>query len=219
MNTTSNTRRPAGRATSLLTLAMFVAALGAGVPARAAGDAYLKDAGGTPVTSGDRVCVHGMDWNASMPPCPEPTVVVDDETVKIVFALDDSEFFGSDRATLNESSRRDLSRLVAALKSADGVHAILVTGHADRIGPEPYNEQLALKRANSVKAYLVANGIPDGKIVAAGVGLQDPWVSCPDNLARSDLVKCLAPNRRVDIEAVFDDHIKLTDIAVIPPAE
>ena len=219
MNTATDARRYTGRAASLLTLALLVAGLGTVVPARAAGDTYLKDAGGKPVTSADRVCVHGMDWNKSMPPCPEPTVVVDHETVKIVFALDDSEFFGSDRATLSEKSRRDLSRLVSALKTADGIHAILVTGHADRIGPEPYNEQLALRRSNNVKAYLVANGIPAGKIEATGVGLQDPWVSCPDRLARSELVKCLAPNRRVDIEAVFDDDIKLTDITVIPPAE
>jgi outer membrane protein OmpA-like peptidoglycan-associated protein len=219
MNTIRKARQGGGRTGNLLALALFAAGLGTSIAVQAAGDSYLEDTGGKPVMSGDQTCVHGMDWNRSMPPCPEPTVVVDEETVKVVFALDDSEFFGSDRATLNASSQKDLSRLVKTLKSADDVHAILVTGHADRIGPAPYNEQLALKRANNVKTYLVDRGIPGDKIVAAGEGLRKPWVSCPENLAKSELIKCLAPNRRVDIEAVFNDDITLTDVTVIPPAE
>lgn len=219
MNTATRRNPGTGRTGNLLARALFVAGIGTGVVAQAAGDVYLTDPGGRPVTSGAQTCVHGMDWNKSMKPCPEPTVVVDENTVKIVFALDDSEFFGTDRATLNITSLKDLSRLVKTLQAADDVHAILVTGHADRIGPEPYNEQLALQRANNVKTYLVDNGIPGEKIVATGEGLQAPWVVCPENLPRNALARCLAPDRRVDIEGVFDDDITLTDISVVPPAE
>jgi outer membrane protein OmpA-like peptidoglycan-associated protein len=154
-----------------------------------------------------------------MPPCSEATVVVDDQTVRVVLALDDSEFFGGDRATLSAASQRDLSRLVRSLHAVDGIRAIRITGHADRIGPEPYNAQLALRRANNVKTFLVDHGLPDGKIVAAGVGLQEPWVTCPEHLTKRELADCLAPNRRVDIEVVYDDDIKLTHITVIPPPE
>lgn len=219
MNTNIRTSQGAGRTVSLLTLAVFVTGLCTGVAAQAAGDTYLQDTGGKPVGTDDHSCVHGMDWNKTMRPCPEPTVVVDESTVKIVLALDDSEFFGSDRATLNASSLEDLSSLVKMLTPADDIHAILVTGHADRIGPEPYNEQLALQRANNVKTYLVDNGVPGEKIVAAGEGLQEPWVVCPENLTKQELASCLAPNRRVDIEVVFDDDITLTDVTVVPPAE
>jgi outer membrane protein OmpA-like peptidoglycan-associated protein len=219
MHTRIRTAPGAGRAAALLALTVLVAGTGAGVTARAAGGDDLRDAGHRPDTSGMQTCVDGMHWNSTMPPCPEPTVVVDDQTVKVVLALDDSEFFGSDRATLNAASLRHLSRLVRSLHAADGIHAVRITGHADRIGPEPYNEQLALQRANNVKTFLVNHGIPGGKIVATGEGLQEPWVTCPAHLTKREPAGCLAPNRRVDIEVVYDDDIKLTHITVIPPPE
>jgi len=213
MQIVNATGRGAHRTGIILLLAVFTAGMGAAM------DVQARGGDGKAVMPREQPCVHGMNWNKSMPPCAKPTVVVDDEKVKIVFALDDAEFFGVDKATLNDTSMKDLDRLVSAIDSADDISSILITGHADRLGPEPYNNRLAQTRANNVKTYLVGKGLPGEKIVAVGEGLDEPWASCPDSTGDRALIKCLAPNRRVDVEAVFVDDVNLTIIAVIPPAE
>ena len=219
MQNANQTGQRTRRGGTLLPLAVFAAGLATAVAVQAAGDAYLKGETGKPVSTHEQSCVHGMDWNRSMPPCNEPTVVVDNEKVKIVFTLDDAAFFGDDKATLNAASMKELDRLVRAVGPADAIHSILITGHADRIGPEPYNVALAKQRADNVKTYLIDKGLPGEKIIAAGEGLDEPWVSCPDVRGESALIKCLAPNRRVDIEAVFSDDVDIANVAVIPPVQ
>ena len=52
--------------------------------------------------------------------------------------------------------------------------SIVVVGHADRIGTENYNLRLSTRRANSVKDYLVKQGLPADKIQAEGRGEFEP---------------------------------------------
>jgi outer membrane protein OmpA-like peptidoglycan-associated protein len=113
--------------------------------------AYEFDGAGLPVRSGDGNCVHTGSWNASMPICPEPQMVLEEDQGKIVFALDDSEFFGFDQVKLSDPAKSDLNALVSAVKDANMIRGITITGHADQIGPAPYNENLALTSAESVK--------------------------------------------------------------------
>jgi len=103
-----------------------------------------------------------------MPPCQKPAVVVDDEKAKIVFALDDSEFFGVDKATLSGASMKDLDRLVSAVHTADDSRRILIRGHAGRPGLVPRNDRLAQTRANGVRTHLAGKGPPGDKSVASG---------------------------------------------------
>lgn len=219
MQNANQTGQRTRRGGTLLPLTVFAAGLAMAVSVQAAVDAQLKGETGNPVSTHEQSCVHGMDWNRSMSPCNEPTVVVDNEKVKIVFTLDDAAFFGDDKATLNAASMKELDRLVRAVGPADAIHSILITGHADRIGPEPYNVALAQHRADNVKTYLIDKGLPGEKIIAAGEGLDEPWVSCPDVHGEHALIKCLAPNRRVDVEAVFSDDVDIANIAIIPPAQ
>ncbi|STV53425.1 outer membrane protein A [Klebsiella pneumoniae subsp. pneumoniae] len=76
------------------------------------------------------------------------------------------------------------------------------SGYTDRIGSEAYNQQLSEKRAQSVVDYLVAKGIPAGKISARGMGESNPVTgnTCDNVKARAALIDCLAPDRRVEIE-------------------
>lgn len=46
-----------------------------------------------------------------------------------------------------------------------------VLGHTDSLGTAEYNKGLSLRRANSVKAYLVSKGAAEGKIKTAGEGI------------------------------------------------
>ena len=191
---------------------------GAPVMTYAAGNDYVHDSAGQPVETGSGQCVHGMSWNDKMPMCPEPTVVVDEGRVKIVFGIDDAEFFGFDKATLGETVQQHLDQVVATIKSADDLHGVLITGQADHIGPEPYNVDLARKRAEHAKAYLVSKGISADKIEAVGERLKQPWASCPGIKDQNKLIKCLAPNRRVDVQVLFTDTVNVDDIQILPAA-
>ncbi len=52
----------------------------------------------------------------------------------------------------------------------DGYVSILVTGHTDTVGSGQYNQRLSLRRSNTVKSALIAQGIPAAGISATGKG-------------------------------------------------
>ena len=52
--------------------------------------------------------------------------------------------------------------------------AILIEGHTDNVGREEYNDYLSLKRAESVKNYLVEKGVDPIRIQTKGYGEQRP---------------------------------------------
>src|SRR3954470_13730229 len=47
-------------------------------------------------------------------------------------------------------------------------YKVKVTGHTDYVGSASYNEKLALKRADAVKAFLVKYGVADNQISTSG---------------------------------------------------
>jgi OOP family OmpA-OmpF porin len=140
-----------------------------------------------------------------------------DGKASIAFTADDSEFFGFDKVKLSDRIKKDLDTMVGAVESADMIHGITITGHADRIGPSPYNSKLALRRADAVKSYLVSKGIPADRIVAESDGSSQPVVTCPGVKNEGKLIRCLAPNRRVDIQALLADTVNVADVTLISP--
>jgi OOP family OmpA-OmpF porin len=77
---------------------------------------------------------------------------------------------------------------------------IIVTGHADRIGSQQYNQRLPEKRANAVANYLKRKGV-SATMDTIGFGKTQSIKHCDDSLAHKPLVDCLAPNRRFVIKA------------------
>lgn len=77
-----------------------------------------------------------------------------------------------------------------------------IEGHTDHIGDPKANHDLSLRRAESVRKYLLSK---DGnlKLETAGMGERRPVKQCSDKLAKQELVKCLAPNRRVTIDPIY----------------
>jgi outer membrane protein OmpA-like peptidoglycan-associated protein len=177
---------------------------------------YLYDSDGQPVTSSSGECVHTGAWNDSMPTCPEPNVVFEQSDDLIQYTLDDSEFFGFDKITLSNNVKADLDSLVSSIDDTDLLHGITITGHADTIGPLPYNAQLAQRRADAVKNYLVKKGIPSDRIEALSDGSSDPLVTCTGTQDKNQLISCLAPNRRVDIQARVADNVEFDTFMVLP---
>lgn len=198
---------------------LLVSALGIVQPVLAASEgAYPTDTEGQLVRSASG-CVHTGSWKESMPTCPEPTLVVEDDKALIVFTVDDAEFFNFDQVKLSDQVKTDLDAVVNAVQNADLIHGITITGHSDKIGPAPYNEKLAMGRAQAVKDYLVTKGIPAERIVATSDGGSNPLVTCTGIKSKAKLVHCLAPNRRVDIEALLSDTVDIDTISLLPPSE
>ncbi|WGT65605.1 OmpA family protein [Variovorax paradoxus] len=109
-------------------------------------------------------------------------------------------FDGSSLADLLPEGRRKLDALAGEIKgSVKSVDAIRVTGHTDRLGSSAYNNALSLARANTVRNYLAHSGVPAHNVQAQGKGESEPKVQCAQT-RRAELIDCLAPNRRVEIE-------------------
>lgn len=114
------------------------------------------------------------------------------------FEVSSDLLFDFDSARLKTDVPID-PEVLAKLRSATQVDAIRVIGHTDRLGSVAHNRDLALRRAQAVKNYLVSKGVPAEIIEVQGRGSTEPKVTCNDR-ARAALIACLAPNRRVRIE-------------------
>ena len=109
-------------------------------------------------------------------------------------------FDGSSLADLLPEGRRKLDALAGEIKSSiKSVDAVRVTGHTDRLGSSTYNNALALARANTVRNYLAQSGVPAQNVQVQGKGESEPKVQCAQT-RRAELIDCLTPNRRVEIE-------------------
>lgn len=109
-------------------------------------------------------------------------------------------FDGRSLSDLLPEGRRRLETLASDIRSAGPVESIGITGHTDRLGGAAYNQALSLARAETVRDYLVRSGVPAQAIHVQGKGETEPKVQCTQPAKRAELIDCLAPNRRVEIE-------------------
>jgi OmpA-OmpF porin, OOP family len=110
------------------------------------------------------------------------------------------ETFAFDRYVLTPAATARLDGdVIGKARNCASVEAIVVEGHADRIGSQQYNQKLSERRADSVKAYLVGKGVDRDKVETIGMGKTVPAKFCPDTKNRKELIACLAPNRRAII--------------------
>ena len=140
---------------------------------------------------------------APMPPMPAPMPApVPVPPKKLSFSADGLfRFDGGQPSDLQPEGRRKIEQLAAELRQSGSQRvSIHVVGHTDRLGSEAYNDALSLARANTVRDLLVKDGIGPTSIRASGAGERQPVVTCPGKVTTPDLVRCLQPNRRVDIE-------------------
>ncbi len=88
-------------------------------------------------------------------------------------------FFDFDRANLSPVAQATIRQAANDARNSR-VARVQVTGHADRAGADAYNMALSLRRANTVKAELVQNGIAVQSILFVGRGEEEPLVSTGD---------------------------------------
>jgi OOP family OmpA-OmpF porin len=115
------------------------------------------------------------------PPPPEPTVMK--------FSIDE---FGSGSARVDNRHKAILDDVALQMRQNPGATAVL-TGYSDNTGSLTRNQELALERAENVKAYLVdVHGIDPSRITVISGGVENP---VGDNATREGR----AANRRVEI--------------------
>ena len=109
----------------------------------------------------------------------------------------------STRPSLRPEGKAKLDELVSKA-GAIKLEVILVVGHTDRIGSDAYNQKLSERRAAAVKSYLVSKGIEANRVYTEGKGEKQPVTGdkCKGNKATKELMACLQPDRRADIEII-----------------
>jgi OmpA-OmpF porin, OOP family len=131
-------------------------------------------------------------------PVPAPAAPI---TVQRISLSADS-LFNFDKSTFRSDAKASLDKFISQLQGLK-LDAITVEGHTDRLGSASYNRQLSLRRAESVKRYLVVfGGLDADKISVLGQGASKPVTKvedCKGNKPTAKLIACLQPDRRVDI--------------------
>jgi OmpA-OmpF porin, OOP family len=134
---------------------------------------------------------------------PEPMVVAPAPRRRVTFSAE--SLFGFDRFEVNPEGKSALDKFARELDGTD-FEMVVVEGHTDRLGTTAYNDHLSLQRAEAVKNYLVTSGhINPAKISAAGKGESSPTTKpgeCSGTQASAQLIICLRPDRRVDVDVV-----------------
>lgn len=114
------------------------------------------------------------------------------------FTIEADALFAFDSSNLRPEGQRKLQEFAAGLSKIGEYNSIAVAGYTDRLGSDSYNLRLSQDRANSVRNYLVNLGVPANKVSAQGYGKSNPVVMCDGS--GNELIACLQPNRRVEIE-------------------
>jgi OOP family OmpA-OmpF porin len=111
---------------------------------------------------------------------------------KVTFAAD--VLFDFDKATIKPEGRSKLDDLAAKVKDIN-LEVVIAIGHTDSIGSDAYNQRLSVRRAESVKAYMVSKGIEPNRVYTEGKGEKQPVASNKTADGRQK-------NRRVEIEVI-----------------
>ena len=104
--------------------------------------------------------------------------------------------FKSGSAELTKSSYGELGDLLEYLLMKSEV-VVEIAGHTDNEGQADDNLKLSLKRAESVKSYLVKNGIKPNQVIAKGYGETQP-------IASNDTEDGRQKNRRTEVKVISD---------------
>lgn len=113
-----------------------------------------------------------------------------------LFAFD--KFGVSDIKGEGKAKLDDLARKIQSYEK-DGKVMAFIIGHTDRLGDESYNMNLSKKRADTIAGYLLSKGVKPVSLSSLGAGELMPVKECASG-TREQLIDCLQPNRRVEVQ-------------------
>ena len=128
--------------------------------------------------------------------------MVKEEPRGTVITISGSVLFASDKSDLLPGAAERLNDVADAL-TAEPERSVTIFGFTDAKGDFTYNQTLSERRAESVRAYLIARGVNAQQLTAIGKGPADP-------VADNGSAEGRANNRRVEI--VIAPAQKPTDI-------
>lgn len=207
MNDTSMKKRILPLATALV-LGAFV------MEANAELSPYWQDQGGEMVRNATGTCVRTGHWTPELatakcdpdlmpkvavaPADPVPEVLAAPAPAAVMpvtekVSMDADALFDFDKSVIKPKGKEELDEVVRKLNLAGAELGLIVsTGHTDSTGRVEYNEDLSLRRAEAVKAYLISKGVESNDIKTTGAGESQPYA---DNATAEGR----AENRRVEI--------------------
>ncbi|HEY1076564.1 MAG TPA: OmpA family protein [Fontimonas sp.] len=153
----------------------------------------VVDANGCPVDEdGDGVPNH-LDKCPRTPPgfkVDANGCVVEEQTVIVLKSV----HFAFDSSELTNEARVLLGRVIEGLRNQESLR-LAIAGHTDSLGTEAYNQALSMRRADSVRAYLVSQGIHPSRLLSEGFGELRP-------IETNDTEEGRATNRRVEFRVL-----------------
>jgi outer membrane protein OmpA-like peptidoglycan-associated protein len=99
--------------------------------------------------------------------------------------------FDFGKYNLRSEAREKLAKLSGIILAHPGLK-LAVEGHTDSVGGEEANQKLSEQRADTVRSYLVEQGLPDASVSSQGFGKTSP-------VADNDTAAGRQKNRRVEI--------------------
>ena len=100
-------------------------------------------------------------------------------------------FFGWGGPEIDRDAAATLDEIVGNFAKEPGA-TLRIDGHSDRSGPAGANRRTSRQRAEAVRTYLAARGIPVGVMTTAGHGEEQPIIATADGVREPQ-------NRRVEI--------------------
>lgn len=120
--------------------------------------------------------------NSQQAAVPAGTTVTPGSVADFKQNVGDRVFFDTDIYTVRGDGRSTLDKQATWLKQYTN-YQVTIEGHCDERGTREYNFALGERRANSVKQYLVAQGIPASRIQTISYGKERPLVPGSDEAA------------------------------------
>ena len=90
--------------------------------------------------------------------------------------------------------------LANRINQVSGTSPVIVSGYTDRLGSDAYNQKLSAARANTVAHLLVNYGVVPQRIKIESNSKTDLYQQCDGSQRSSELIECLGPNRRVNVD-------------------
>lgn len=99
--------------------------------------------------------------------------------------------FATGKSDLKGGAVSNLAKLAAFLNQYQD-RTVVIEGYTDSVGSDDYNQGLSQRRADSVRAYLVQQGVSSTRLTAAGMGEGSPVAGNDSSTGRQQ-------NRRVEV--------------------